>query len=444
MKLQLYRRCLIFCLIPLVQAYHVFDTNCSVPSTLSNYVSSPNTRGTLDILWSSLFTILACTWTLQHPNVPEQRDGRDPGLLGNIKWVLKGLYRSTLRMVWTVIAPEIIMAVACRELVAAHEGNDKMQKQVDRGKGSWSLTHSYYANMGGFVLRGPAEPGGEVKYHDPYHLNSKGIYALLAGEHIDKLPDVTEEDIKDKSKGDLFVKIIAVGQITWSVIQIIGRAARRLPVSPLEVAVVAFAVCAVIVHGLFWYKPQRVGITTTIQLKKTSLTKDGAIPEAVLKTLNDAQQIERFFGGIFFDDPLPGAPISLDITVEDTTAEVLAGLAGATVFGAIHVVAWNFAFPSRIELIFWRCASIFTTTTPLGILLLIVFDDLGEIIDESKHPLHQLKKFLGSLYIYGSLLIMVLYIVARLFIIVEMFRTLCFLPPGSYISTWTSNIPHVV
>lgn len=36
-----------------------------------------------------------------------------------------------------------------------------------------------------------------------------------------------------------------------------------------------------------------------------------------------------------------------------------------------------------------------------------------------------------------------IYVVARLFILVELFRTLCFLPADAYVSTWTTNIPHV-
>ncbi|KAL7912217.1 hypothetical protein GGI35DRAFT_444737 [Trichoderma velutinum] len=433
------------CLIPLVQAYHVFDTNCSVPSTLSNYVSSPNTRGTLDILWSSLFTLLACTWTLQHPNVPEQREGRDPGLSGDMKWALKGFYRATMRMFWTIIAPELIIGAASREGTSAREDYKKMQKLVEDGKGSWTLTHSYYANMGGFVIRGPVKPSGEIKYHDPYHLNSKGIVALLEGEHIDKLPDVTEEEIKDKSKGDLFVKAIAVGQIAWSVIQIIGRAARRLPVSPLEVAVVAFAVCAVFIYGLYWNKPQRVGIVTTIHLKETSLTEDGAVPEAVLDALQDAQQIERYFGRIFSPGSLPGAPISLDKKKREFGAAWV-GLAGATAFGAIHIVAWNFAFPSRVELIFWRCASIFTAAVPFTLMLLswLSFWWGHKPTKRSQRPLDRRERFINKVTVNLTLnLGMHIYIVARLFILVEMFRTLCFLPPGSYVSTWTSNIPHV-
>jgi hypothetical protein len=42
-----------------------------------------------------------------------------------------------------------------------------------------------------------------------------------------------------------------------------------------------------------------------------------------------------------------------------------------------------------------------------------------------------------------SFLIMVLYIVSRMFLIVEIFRTLFFLPSKVYISTWSSSVPHI-
>jgi hypothetical protein len=36
-----------------------------------------------------------------------------------------------------------------------------------------------------------------------------------------------------------------------------------------------------------------------------------------------------------------------------------------------------------------------------------------------------------------------LYVAARLFLLVEIFRTLLFLPPSAYVSTWAANVPHV-
>lgn len=35
-----------------------------------------------------------------------------------------------------------------------------------------------------------------------------------------------------------------------------------------------------------------------------------------------------------------------------------------------------------------------------------------------------------------------LYILARLFLIVEVFRSLLYLPPGAFIETWSGSFPH--
>ncbi|KAL7788058.1 hypothetical protein V8C43DRAFT_288209 [Trichoderma afarasin] len=499
---------LVFCLIPLAQAYTVFETNCTAPTSLSNYVSSPNTRGTLDILWSSLFTIFACTWTLQHPNVPAQRNDSRSGQAEHVKWMsaqwrstqwrnakwgLRSLYRNTLRMFWTVIAPELIMISAFGDLMKAREIRRKMRKYAEGDGVAWSSAHSYLANMGGFVIR--YKPTKEQKHHNPYHLNGKCIYLLREKGYITKLPNITEEEIKDKSKGDVFVKFIALGQIVWSSIQIIVRAVRRLPVSPLEVAVVAFAISAVFIYCLYWNKPQRVGVTQTIRLKDVLTPKGGAtmgrftsnegavmeeeviseevisseeampmevvisetvipdegplleeeaMPTKVYELLKgngsdrgfkySSQMILEAWGIDVELDTLPGAPISLD-SADEAGIWQMAGVVGvgAAMFGGIHAVAWNFAFPSTVELILWRCASIYTAAAPLCTLL------FGNICDVLDLDILIGARFLGTFCIFSAFL----YVIARLFILVEMFRTLCFLPSGSYISTWITNMPHL-
>ncbi|KAK4085540.1 uncharacterized protein Triagg1_530 [Trichoderma aggressivum f. europaeum] len=522
--MQWFKPFLVLCLLPLVQAYTVFETNCSVPVTRSNYVSSPNTRGTLDILWTSLFTIFACTWTLQHPNVPKQRDVQQEEqeleheddfqqeeqegehedqpklqkyvLLMRVKWVkleeryakwmdatwkdvkwrnarwgdaqwaLTNFYASTLRMLLTVIAPELIMFAAADNWVAARENCREMRRYAKQDRVAWSLSHSYFANMGGFVIR--AKPTDEQRHHDPYHLTGNSILALRERGFIEKLHSMTKAEINDRSKGDILVKLIALGQIIWSVIEIIARAFRRLPVSPLEVAVVAFAVSAIFIYGLYWNKPQRVGVAQAIQLGNSDMLSEeteservgldaGAISEerampdkvyALLKSIRSRRILKGAPGNAFGVqmETLPGAPISLDSQEESQNAGLIIGVVGvgAAMFGGIHVIAWNFAFPSTAELILWRYASVYTTVAPLCTLLFDfsyhrrledkIEDVFGEVVGDIIGKL--LHGVLAALPIF-------LYVIARIFIVVEMFRTLCFLPPGSYISTWTSNIPHV-
>jgi hypothetical protein len=43
---------------------------------------------------------------------------------------------------------------------------------------------------------------------------------------------------------------------------------------------------------------------------------------------------------------------------------------------------------------------------------------------------------------FSSMLSALMYLVARLVIIVEIFRGLWYLPPEAFVTTWTSSIPH--
>ncbi|KAM0254572.1 hypothetical protein ACHAQJ_006680 [Trichoderma viride] len=170
------------------------------------------------------------------------------------------------------MAPEYLVLAACRELLAANEAWKVLHPKScpeDPSEGcpedlsNWTLTHIYYANMGGFVLE--STPNEKLNYYTALHLTFNDIYSLREDDILPKLRDIPAEEIDNKSKGDGLVKAIAVMQITWSTAQIIVRAFRKLSVSPLEVAVVAFAFCAIVIYGLYWKKPQRATATITVE-----------------------------------------------------------------------------------------------------------------------------------------------------------------------------------
>jgi len=67
-------------------------------------------RSLWDILWSCLATIFACSWVSVHPNMPQR--GESP--------IMITLRRLEL-MLWTIIAPELIVAWAIRQWIGARE-----------------------------------------------------------------------------------------------------------------------------------------------------------------------------------------------------------------------------------------------------------------------------------------------------------------------------------
>jgi hypothetical protein len=68
-------------------------------------VGNPSHRGTLNILESCLFTIVLCTWSVLHLNVPALDDGSVTKLLQKVKWMLI-----------TIVFPEFILALALLQL----------------------------------------------------------------------------------------------------------------------------------------------------------------------------------------------------------------------------------------------------------------------------------------------------------------------------------------
>lgn len=72
------------------------------------WTSSPNTRGTIDIIWSCIFVVFLSTWTTLHNNVPALKKG-PVGQMQN---------RATLMFVG-FIAPEYLTTIAFTELRTA-------------------------------------------------------------------------------------------------------------------------------------------------------------------------------------------------------------------------------------------------------------------------------------------------------------------------------------
>jgi hypothetical protein len=456
-----FRRLFLLVFVPLVKAYKVFETTCSAPNPHSEFmfVSSPNTRGTLDILWSSLFTILACTWTLHHPDVPEPRNDLELGVLGDIKWALKAFGNSALMMVITALAPEIVIASAFSELMGAMKTQQMMEEYAFNDQVAWSLRHSYFVKMGGFAIRSEKPLDASEKQDTKsrggklHCISADELYKLRHDRVIESLPDIRAEEVKDKSKSDTLSKFIAIGQIAWTIVQIIARAAKRLPVSPLEIAVVAFAACAVIVYGLYMKKPQRV--STPIATYHYIGQKDtlGEILEECRKMAREKkeEEAEKEAGQETHGNSHGSRAVALDPEIQsfiirpkkaikkrsDWSMWIIIGV--TVIFGGIHVIAWNFAFPTTIELIGWRCASVYLTASSLGLLMSYWIPIMNH-----QHLLRDgLFSALGVVAALPLCFLFYLYILARLFILVEIFRTLFFLPAGSFVSTWASNIPHV-
>ena len=106
------------------------------------------------------------------------------------------------------------------------------------------------------------------------------------------------------------------------------------------------------------------------------------------------------------------------------------------VFGGIHCVGWFFNFPSGVEAMLWRVSS--AVLTGIAFLFPLFFIVVSFFLKYSKK--HGREYFASAI----STIILLVYVVSRLFLLVEAFISLRHLTPGMLaLVKWTSFIPHI-
>lgn len=273
---------------------------------------------------------------------------------------------------------------------------------------------------------------------DLWVLDAKQL--LLARELgiIEQLPCMSEDELADRNKADQLVKVIAVLQIIWFLIQTITRLVRHLGTSQLEILTLSFAVSTVFTYFLLLEKPKDVNTSVILSAAR-------------YPTKQELSRVAIAGPGCYlfprFDLWVPSNAVHATGTSQRADNVTLANGAAFSVLilGSIHCVAWDFVFPTLIEKVLWRASSIITATAIptmyfLGGTASLVFWLFG--------------KWLPRTFSYQSVWVTVIanslaclfffvFFAARLFATVEALRSLAFLPSGAYSTTWPDDIPHI-
>ncbi|KAN0095756.1 hypothetical protein V8E51_016467 [Hyaloscypha variabilis] len=206
--------------------------------TTTGWVSEPNGRGTFGILRGCLVTLGLCMYTALHVNIPPEKATKRQKFMKKAKWVLIGMF-----------APELVVFVAwCQRQQAL-----KLSKDLQPIFEEQTLTHSFFAIMGGFAIdTNDLEEDPYIPGSPRLHLCPDGV---LEAARQGLIPDISLEYIKDKSKADSLAKALVVTQAGWLILQCIARTASKLPVTALELNTLAHAVCALCTYALWWNKP---------------------------------------------------------------------------------------------------------------------------------------------------------------------------------------------
>ena len=233
-------------------------------SILSRGGAPSNTRTIWNIIWSCFSTLFACAWIAVHPNIPALKDSR---------WEI--LRRRIMIMAFVLVAPEMVIMWAARQ---HRDARLLVEEFRIKGRPGWTKTHAFFLIMGGFTLYSQGKPLRVLEWRE--------LEALARAGRIN-WPDITEEEIKDKSKGDYLSKSIVVLQTTWFIVQFFARFASKLTITELEVITLAFSTLTWIIYYLWWDKPLDVRCSvpvhlveqTTRQITSDNVTDNDFSPE---------------------------------------------------------------------------------------------------------------------------------------------------------------------
>ena len=215
----------------------------------------------------------------------------------------------------------------------------------------------FFADMGGFVLH--------ARDSVPFPLSAKQLHWLVVNQKVD-FPQMTPDELWDKSKQDRFVRMITAFQAGYFILQCIGRAIQRLAITTLELNTLAIVICSLMTSFAWLHKPSDVRVPYVVR-------STFSIEEIIQNEPWELTPLD------FVDNHGPGYSVNVQpfmrmpvipperpiqqipndrFPTEPYGAQEYLLCAATLVFTAIHVAGWRFSFPSEIEKILWRVSSL--------------------------------------------------------------------------------------
>ncbi len=245
--------------------------------------------------------------------------------------------------------------------------------------------------MGGFRFR----VNGDVVC-----LTTKDWADLLDTKELDWPDRLLEPEILDRNKADWVLKSLALAQAIWFTTQAIGRAAQGLPVTTLELFTLGIIFCSLFMYLAWWSKPFDVRCPIILELRR---------PLPIATPMYRRTRLNPIDGTTHYVSK-PPRNLTVCITV---------------LFGALHLVGWQFYFPTDWEKWLWRATSVACVVLPM---LLLTMFWLG--MTETNI------RFSFFMVVLG------LYALCRMYMMVEMFINLRALPVDAYRTPqWSQYLP---
>lgn len=155
------------------------STTINSATSIQGWVSQPNFRGTFDIALSCAVTIFLCNWSSICVNVPPSHHGRLDIFMD--KWHMFCL---------SLLGPEFIFCMALGQYMSARASRDSFHNS---GYKDWTLTHGFFADMGGFIF--------QPRAWNQFPIDARQLHYLVTRGYV-TYPEVSKAFIDDKNKTD--------------------------------------------------------------------------------------------------------------------------------------------------------------------------------------------------------------------------------------------------
>jgi len=273
----------------------------NITEPAARWTPEPSTRGTFGLISSCVITLSLCVWSCVHLNVPDHK-GERKQIWRKIGWVIVGslvpemvvftawyqrheakkllyfmmdqcgqdhpeLFFSRLSR-WLSRTTRRKKAIASAEEPTSENSHD-MRSTHFASKTTWTLTHAFYAAMGGFAIDGStAETPFLPQGRDHLTITKAGIKIFFKLGYIDEFSAVSLESIRDKGKSGYIAKFLIALQALWFCTQLVARLAQSLPISLLELNTFAHGICAICAIYFWWEKPQDIEQPTLLPMNR--------------------------------------------------------------------------------------------------------------------------------------------------------------------------------
>ncbi|TIA10699.1 hypothetical protein D6C80_07932 [Aureobasidium pullulans] len=387
---------------------------CILPAEpLPRFVGAARFRSTADILWYCLVPITISVWSVQRPNAAPAPTPKDPRWWKRF-WQ-KHLSRPATQFLWMCImlaAPDIVFARATANVFAAWQNNRVLKRLAVKDGVEWSFMHTMTANMGGIRIvfdrpifdeetsyPGPYKPLAEdARSPDARHakryrgasqmetevrtLDSRQLIKARHRHVINHLPNISSEELDDKNKSSFTVLFGAVVPLIYAALQFGARRYQNLPSALLEIETVAFVTCAFSLYFVDIRKPMDLNVPFDFPASEGARMRSivaQAAPKPMMGWGREYKSPRITNGSI--PQTKYGSRLSYDVMN-------CALISMAVLFGGIHLFAWDYKFPTEIEQLLWRIATLSAMFLPVLWVFVVQLESLLP-------PKDQVKKLIG-------------------------------------------------